>query len=281
MSTAPILTNPPYVLVEDISRFSWSRTPSGVTCTRTYHCLYDRAYDIAPDIGSLMADLPEAPVIEKVDITRPAPDIAQITVHARREFSGDADGPGDDQPVYEIDYGRSDAPLLANPRYTQDRDNTFNGKTLDSEVTISESGPQLANLNVPLKTDLEFTLATLIEHLKKCDPSDYQIYMSYIADTYPDEHALVKDYFDTLNAGNETYVVPAPVARITTRSGQLPTTSAVGKRQTPPGFARLPPGYQWLGTGDRAVRTGSSGKWERTREWTGATAWNTKVYPAD
>jgi hypothetical protein len=92
--------------------------------------------------------------------------------------------------------------------------------------------------------------------------------------------ANAKFFSDKLRIGEEAYLLPAPVARKTTRSYTAPSSSACGLRGAPSVFPGLPAGYEWLSTGDRAVKQGIRGNWERVQEWTGAEKWDADLYTA-
>jgi hypothetical protein len=77
--------------------------------------------------------------------------------------------------------------------------------------------------------------------------------------------------------GQTSYIVPAPVARRTTYSYSVPSTSGCGQRGNPPAATGYPSGYEWIKTSDRRMRQGS-GKWERIEEWTGADTVDADIY---
>lgn len=88
------------------------------------------------------------------------------------------------------------------------------------------------------------------------------------------------DLFYLLIGGTESYLCPAPTVKITTTSANRPTVGAIGKgtlTATKPDPS-APGGYKWLKTGDRAIRQGRAGKWERVEEWTGADEWSEVLY---
>jgi len=89
-----------------------------------------------------------------------------------------------------------------------------------------------------------------------------------------------KHFTAKLQRGVESYIVAAPVTRITTRSYNKPTVGGIGVRLAAKPFDAAPNGYVWLKTADRAQRQGPAGKWERVQECTGADVWDTDLYPA-
>jgi hypothetical protein len=91
---------------------------------------------------------------------------------------------------------------------------------------------------------------------------------------------LASDLFYLLIGGTDSYLCASPTVKITTRSALRPTVGAIGRgtRMTAKPDPAAPAGYQWLKTGDRAVRQGRGGKWERVEEWTGADEWSPILY---
>ena len=87
-------------------------------------------------------------------------------------------------------------------------------------------------------------------------------------------------FVDKIRAGEESFFVPAPLARRTTRSFNLTSGTTLGKIIVGKPFPECPNGYIWLTTADRSLRQAPRGKWERVQEWTGAQKWDTDLYSA-
>jgi hypothetical protein len=90
--------------------------------------------------------------------------------------------------------------------------------------------------------------------------------------------ANAKHYVDKLRRGQETFVMPSPVVRRTTKTFAAPSSTKMGRRVGKPS-AKAPNGYEWLATADKATRTGGRGKWDRVEEFTGAEKWDADIYP--
>ncbi|WP_414664906.1 hypothetical protein [Horticoccus sp. 23ND18S-11] len=90
--------------------------------------------------------------------------------------------------------------------------------------------------------------------------------------------ANAKHFVGKLRKGIESYVVAAPVARLTERGTSAPTVSHCGQRSTTAPVSGAPSGYQWLQTGDRGIRQAPAAGWERVREWTGAKEIDADLY---
>lgn len=95
-----------------------------------------------------------------------------------------------------------------------------------------------------------------------------------------DASATITKLYDLLLAGTDSYLIPAPTVKKTTTSATRPNVGAIGRgtRTTAKPDPAAPAGYEWLKTGDRALRQGRGGKWERIEEWTGADEWSTVLY---
>lgn len=166
-------------------------------------------------------------------------------------------------PVYELEWVDVDKPLRSHPRYNGD---AFNG------AKITDSGD--------VEIDGETVNATLGDILDMILRKDLTSERKELIDLVqnPDHRALLNDILKKIFRGQESYTLPVPVARITTTTANRVATTAKGKIGPPPGFPDLPPGYEWLGTADRSRRQGRSGRWERTREWTGADEIDADLY---
>ncbi len=163
------------------------------------------------------------------------------------------DGPGtmtivlaNDQATYEIEASTLEKPLEKHPLYRPGGDKELSDDDLDKIAAW-----RTANNSAERKA-LFTALTTNAKH-----------------------------FVNKLRRGQESYIVPAPIARRTTRSFQQPSPEQTGKRGTPGNFPGLPGGYVWLKTADRAVLQGIRGSWERIEEWTGADEWDTDIYPSN
>ncbi len=85
-------------------------------------------------------------------------------------------------------------------------------------------------------------------------------------------------YLDKVKGGIESYVVGAPIARRTTRGASPPVVTSVGTRSPTAPVSGAPAGYEWLKTGDRAIRQAPAAGWERVEEWTGGKSVDSDLY---
>lgn len=89
---------------------------------------------------------------------------------------------------------------------------------------------------------------------------------------------IVKKYARKIAAGIDSYMLQVPVVRRTLTVAEMPTSSAAGQREDPPGYVAARPA--WLKTKDSARRSGKRGAWERIEEWTGFDSLDEDLYPA-
>lgn len=87
-----------------------------------------------------------------------------------------------------------------------------------------------------------------------------------------------KHFIDKLKKGIESYIIASPVARRTTRGTSAPAVNSVGTRSATAPVTGAPTGYEWLKTGDRALRQAPASGWERVEEWTGAREVDADLY---
>jgi hypothetical protein len=85
------------------------------------------------------------------------------------------------------------------------------------------------------------------------------------------------DFAAKVKRGQDSFNIYAPVVRVTTTLKVKPNTGKCGFRDTPPRNLAIA-GYVFLKTADRATRQNRT--WQRVEEWTGATVWDTDIYPA-
>lgn len=86
--------------------------------------------------------------------------------------------------------------------------------------------------------------------------------------------------YDAIANGEESYVVAAPVVKITTFSFTRPTAQRTGRgtRTAAKPHPAAPDGYVWLKTVDDINQEGGRGKWQRVQMWEAAEEWNTYHY---
>ncbi len=219
-------------------------TASSWTMVRTFRGPYAALQSARPKAGDTMEDISNDLFVDRIELVREAGTSGRMVVYLNKLSGSVGSGEPAPPPRYEVEWVQIEKPLSAAPYFA--------------------SGGAAALTDEDRDKIEEWRAAT-----SAADRTTL----------YNGLSANAKLFVNRLRAGIEAFFVPAPVARITSWSWQKPSTSACGKRQSPPGFSGLPSGYSWLKTADRAVREGASGRWERIEEWTGADFWDPQLYP--
>lgn len=231
----------------------WDFNTQRITCTRTFEGMYADLLAGRPSIGSTMMGY-ENLCVEDVRIKRAVSGKATMAVILEVQIVPITNPPLPAQPVYEIEWVQLERPIEQNPAF----------KTLFPDPTGATqfTADQLAALNNFTAWE-NATDATSRSTAYAALTSDFQ--------------ALAQKKM----RGQTTYLLFAPIARITTLAREVTLATACGMTFSEvPGFTELPGGYQWLSTSDRSTRTGTYGKWQRVQEWTGADSWDSTIYPS-
>ena len=165
-----------------------------------------------------------------------------------------------DAPSEEIDWVTLEKPLETNPVFNEETGRywlTYDD-LVDIEFWKQEKRPDLRKLFQYLPEDAV--------------SDDDAVELS--------DNAVV--FCQKLLRGGEVWRAFYPVYRKTEVVLFHPAAGTCGMIQDPPGAAGVnyPPGYVWMKTADRAVRSSRRGRWERIQEWTGAQAWDADLYQA-
>lgn len=131
--------------------------------------------------------------------------------------------------------------------------------------------------------------ATMMKWLKfKASPLSVRLAKKYL-DNPDDPDSNIEDLPNTLtswadlyNRGIETYITHLPVVtRIREYDAQpMGLGEDLDTKESPPSSGCTPPdGYgEWLKTCDKATYTSTTGKWQRTEQWTCAAEWPRLLY---
>jgi hypothetical protein len=231
----------------------WGFDTQKITCTRTFEGMYADLLAGRPGIGDTMSGY-ENLYVEDVRIKRAVSGKATMTVILEVQIVPVTNPPLPAQPVYEIEWVQLERPIEQNPAF----------KTLFPDPTgaIQFSADQITALN------------------------NFNAWENAVdAPTRASTYAALTADFQALAQkkmrGQTTYLLFAPLARITTLAREVTLATACGKVfSAVPDFTELPGGYLWLSTADRSTRTGTYGKWQRVQEWTGADSWDATIYPS-
>ena len=222
----------------------WDWTNQKVTCTRTFEGLYADLFAQRPDIDDQMVGYEGLPVVN-VKIKRAVSGKATMTVVLEVEVT-------DAEPQYEIDWAGVEKPIEQHP--------LFKSLFPDPSGTGNFTAAQVTAYNNYQAWENAADAATK-------------------ASAYNQLSATFKKLAQKKMRGVTSYLVPAPVARITTLTLSVSAASPCGSvSNSVPDFPDLPTGYKWLSTADRSTRTGRWGKWQQVQEWTGADNWDSDIY---
>lgn len=219
---------------------------------------YDLLYASRPKVGQNMVGYTNL----YVDTVEIQPDAAGqkgsgtmiVTLQSQGAFSIAGGGTN---ATYEIDWQEVRRHLEQHPRYNGGG-GIFSGVSLKDGI---EGDPFLSGAPVSLGAAWEdIKNASDVQARKKA--------WSYVP--FGKATDMLKELSTKYSAGTTSYIIYAPVARLTTRTFTAPGASKCGIIGNPPNFPGLPPGYQWIKTADRSIRQSRNGKWERVQEWTGA-----------
>jgi hypothetical protein len=148
--------------------------------------------------------------------------------------------PDPGQDVQELEWVEIQKPLLQHPRY------------------------QPGGVRALTDTDLD-----QIEEWKNATTATLR------ASTYARLTANAADYVDKIKRGEESFVLYAPVVRVTQKTPSMPACGGCGKISTPT-EGQPSAEYVYLKTADRRMRQDRN--WSRVQEWTGAQSIDTDIY---
>lgn len=231
----------------DSPRRTW--TAAGLRVIRVFRGPYAALVAAAPDVGDEMVGTPgvyvEQGEIVPLEAGMTGPGVMTITL------ANESTEEGEDQPTYECEWSLLEKDLRLHPRYLTGGANALTATDL-TQLKKWEGEDDEAKRAAFQFTKADNTTGTLSANA---------------------QHIAAK-----ILRGQTSYVVPAPVARRTTRTYSVPATSACGQRENPPTATGAPTGYEWMKSSDRRLRQGAHGKWERIEEWTGADKIDADIY---
>jgi hypothetical protein len=241
---------------------TWEYNTQKVTCTRLFEGMYADLLTTAPTIGSNMEGYSAQLLVENVRISKAVSGKATMTVVLETQtYTYSAAAPV--QPVYEIEWTQLERPIEQSPFF----------KTLFPDPTgvVDLTKDQTDAITAFRAWENAPDAGTALTAYNALTP----------VGTDPPDSGSVNFKALALKKmrGETTYLLFAPVARITTLTRQVFPVTACGQLfATVPTFDELPGGYIWLQTADRSTRTGTYGKWQRVQEWTGADSWDKDLY---
>lgn len=122
----------------------------------------------------------------------------------------------------------------------------------------------------------------------KASPLNVRLELKYLDDPDDPDSTLqnlpiaLEDWADLYNRGIESYITHLPVVTRTSMWDAQPMGLGedLDTKESPPSSGCTPPdGYgEWLKTCDKATYTSTTGKWQRTEQWTCAAEWPDLLY---
>ena len=239
----------------------WDYNTQKITCTRIFEGMYADLLASAPSTGSTMTGYSPALLVENVKIKKMVSGKATMTVILETLVNSYTNPPPPVQPVYEIEWTQIERPIEQHPY--------FKSLFPDPAGQTTFTADQIT------------ALAAFRAWENATDAATQQTAYAALTSTgTPNFQQLAQKKM----RGTATYLLFAPVARITTVARNVTQANTCGLIFTEiAGFTQLPTTvngqpYLWLSTADRSTRTGTFGKWQRVQEWTGADSWDATLY---
>lgn len=252
------------------------RTAKGDTLTLVFRGPYVDLRTYGPDLGDEIVlsafDYEPGATVLFATAVECQPDGAgedgagTLTVVYSNEVDGGGEviGAGGTLVIYEVDWSALEKKLETHPRY--------------NNTTFAPYGFSAGTTSYTKNSGGTGTIVDLWDLYKRATDAERAALRGDIDLGAAALVSMLDDLMQKHGAGVEAYLVPAPVARKTTRGPGAGSAAACGGRTTSAPFAIAPSGYQWLKTADRIIRQGPSSTWEQVEEWTGAKAWSADLY---
>jgi hypothetical protein len=224
----------------------WDLSNNRTTIVRVWEGPFALCLSNQPTKGQPAADLGDLYLAEHITVEPMPGGKGRLTV------TYETQGPGTNDPVYEIEYVATDKPLESHPRYRPDGAMPLTTNDLVA-LQFWDNEPIYANKIVFKFEDADNNPQTL--------------------------STQAQDLAAKKLRGQTSYALYSPVCRATVSSRTLPVTFGAGFIDTPT-VPSAPSGYTYLKTADRATMTGRHTKWEQQEEWTGADYIDPDIYPS-
>ena len=238
------------------------------TCTRVFVGPYATCLSGRPAYGANMADMPadlrKLFFVTGVKVRRAPGGKGLLTVTLQRDHMAGAKSLDrkETDSQYEIEWTQVERPLEQHPVYAATAPGWW------------------AGIRKPLTSD---DLNALAMWEKEEDYTKRKAFQ--FTDKNGDEVTLSSNAQHLAGKklrGQEAFLMFSPVVRKITQMRACPDGSACGRRVLTPRFVRgALRKYRFLKTADRGTRSGDFGRWERTREYTGADEWDSDIYRVD
>jgi hypothetical protein len=219
----------------------------GPRYTLIYNGVYTTIQSNLPARLSTIPDAPAAYMVDTVRLEKSPGGKGTLTVMLSPAPVEDYTMAGNS--VLEVEWVEISKPLITHPIFNAATETSTNPNAGKYELT---------------QTDLD----DIAQWESTTDaPTRNTLYMGFTANA--------QACIDKLRKGVDSYVLYAPVCRETNKGVSQPENTECGIIINPPVNVMIE-GYMYLQTADRATRDAI---WSRTREWTGADAIDTDLYP--
>jgi hypothetical protein len=239
-----------FALTEQVGSPLWDYGET-ITCTRTWEGPYAACALARPARGTVYSGLN---VVRSTLSGKEGGVGRLVVVYESPNFPNS--GGTTDEESYEIDWVYNTRDILTNPRYRV-------GGGGAKELTLF----QVSTLSIWRNEQNAAQKAAY----KYWDPEN---------EYYVDLEGNALDAAEQILKGDELWDDYYPVARINSLKEAMPTITKAGRYTATKPFSACPDGYTWMKTSDRSTRSGKSGRWVRSVEWTGFGYVNTLLYSA-
>ena len=239
----------------------WDFPAARTLCTRIFVGPYEKCLSTRPTKGKAMADLDAGLKVERSKVKKQPGGKGILTVWLEKETTAlNVEDSDESEPQYEVDWPRLEKKIESHPRYV--------------------SGTGVDDFSGLPRAAFDY----IAQYFAASDAGERQTVYSAIEDhaTWADAtKSKALELLEKKLKGQEKYALHYPVVTRTREARDLPSCGTAGKREDPPAAsapAALIDAYAWLKTSDRAVRSGTHGKWKHVESWTGADVVDTDLY---
>lgn len=228
----------------------WDYVSGKTTCVRVFEGPYSKCLTAKPTLFAPMTGFPATMRVISVKIKRQPGNKGVLTITLEQSTTvSPPDEEESNEPQYELEWREIEKPIEQHP----------NLKNKDDSDIITDAH----------MTKVEEYFST------KSPQSRKEIYDGLTGDSGTKAKWLI----NKRRRGVESYVLYAPVVKVTYESQYSAKGTNCGKIIDPPAASGAPTNYKYLQTADRSTRSGSKGRWQRCKEYTGAEFWDAELYP--
>jgi len=243
-----------FALTEQVGSPSWDYGET-ITCTRTWEGPYATCAAARPNRGAIYSETYSGMRVVKTSLRGKEGGVGQLVVVYESLSYTNSAGETDEES-YEVDWVEMQRDILTNPRYR-----------------VGGGGAKAL-------TAFEFAALSVWRNEPNATKKSELKYWDLENDDYVDVEGNATEVAQQILKGEETWTDYYPVARISSLKEVMPSVTKAGVYSSTKPFSACPDGYTWMKTSDRSTRSGKSGLWIRSIEWTGFGYVNTLFYTA-